>query len=547
MDVRGHELHPESPTIPLAVFAIRVLDGSGEECKMADRDSAPQEYEFHLTVGGGKITVQQLPRTRHTDLPPVDLELKPESDPERQATIEILVNMLRENRLSMEREFEVLGAKLYTVLFANEIGVELHDAIHDPAVKYLRLVLEFEAQDPNSLVSWPWEYLYSPERRGRSGYWLAQVPKLVLTRHIVTDPINPLRVIDRPIKVLFVAASPSGADIDYTVDHAEALGALHRLDSSLGKALNETKVLDLWTLCDVNDNSGRLAATAKYDEFKSLAATLNPHIIHFVGHGKFERGHGLLAFTDDDRGPRWVKDTELAGDLARMNVPDLRVVVLQACEGGRPVFAPPADSLVASSGLATALAKQGVPAVVAMQYQVEQKVADLFVSTFYDALGDFDSVDAAVLKGRIKLWDIEREAKDAGEEGSGRRPAFGLPILYLSQSDLLVHKDEGQKQAGAGAPGAGGGYEEARPARPANCPWCLIELVEGDIKFCRAGHYLRCPNTNNDGTPCQVWIQEDRTACGSCGGVLKRPAAGLRQDDVFSRQSPASTTGIGLG
>ena len=68
----------------------------------------------------------------------------------------------------------------------------------------------------------------------------------------------------------------------------------------------------------------------------------------------------------------------------------LRFVVLNACEGGR------SDDQDPFAGVAQTLAKQGVPAVLAMQFEISDRAAIHFSERLYRAsLVRGDPIDAA--------------------------------------------------------------------------------------------------------------------------------------------------------
>ncbi len=74
------------------------------------------------------------------------------------------------------------------------------------------------------------------------------------------------------------------------------------------------------------------------------------HILHFVGHGGFDRvsDEGILAFEDEDGEPNRLPATQLARLLADHTT--LRLVILNSCEGAQggntDVFSSTASILV---------------------------------------------------------------------------------------------------------------------------------------------------------------------------------------------------------
>ena len=100
---------------------------------------------------------------------------------------------------------------------------------------------------------------------------------------------------------------------------------------------------------------------------KSLRLALrdgNYHVIHYVGHSDFTaEGSGVIYLEDpDDRSSVEVDET-LFANLLRTRT-SLRLVVLNSCEGARTTLTDP------YAGVATTLVQLGVPAVVAMQFEI---------------------------------------------------------------------------------------------------------------------------------------------------------------------------------
>jgi hypothetical protein len=95
-------------------------------------------------------------------------------------------------------------------------------------------------------------------------------------------------------------------------------------------------------------------------------------------------------------------------------------VILQACEGGRLSISQ------ASAGLAPHIVQQGVPIVIAMQYEVEMWVARLFALEFYRRLSQWEPVDKAVQEARR---EIELHMNDQP------RRDFATPVLFSNIDD----------------------------------------------------------------------------------------------------------------
>lgn len=89
-------------------------------------------------------------------------------------------------------------------------------------------------------------------------------------------------------------------------------------------------------------------------------------------------GNGYLVIFDDDMKPMRFPVESL---LVALRGTGVRVVVLGACETGRR------DGESVWTGIAPALAMAEIPAVVSMQYKIQDKNAIHFSRAFYKSLG----------------------------------------------------------------------------------------------------------------------------------------------------------------
>ena len=139
------------------------------------------------------------------------------------------------------------------------------------------------------------------------------------------------------------------------------------------------------------------------------------HVLHYMGHGGFdsERG-GVLLFTD--RAGRAAPVT--GGDLGVMfrDHTSLRLAVLNACEAART---DPADPF---AGVADTLVRRGVPAVIAMQFEVTDEAAIEFAPALYGALAAGRALDTALAEARKAMYTVSPLE-------------WATPVLYLRADD----------------------------------------------------------------------------------------------------------------
>ncbi len=95
----------------------------------------------------------------------------------------------------------------------------------------------------------------------------------------------------------------------------------------------------------------------------------------------------------------------------------LRVAILNACEGARTSRTDP------FAGSAQSLVQQGIPAVIAMQFEIADDVASRFAHEFYGALADGYPIDASLTEARKSIFAARHEVE------------WGTPVLYLRAPD----------------------------------------------------------------------------------------------------------------
>jgi hypothetical protein len=257
-------------------------------------------------------------------------------------------------------------------------------------------------------------------RIGMRGDFLATGRDFTLNRSLDQPGAAPAKF-TYPIRMLIVMFSPGPPEIDAKVEESRAAirEALKGLAfDALGHALANGPV---WVT--FYDPPTR-------DHFQELLRKYGPwHIVHFVGHGAFQpvgedptpRAH-LLFERPTTRESDPVGATELG---VAFNSPSLRLVVLTACSSAAARPREPAEGdPVANSFDVVAhhlLRATDVSAVVAMQFDLEIKAAEVFSREFYRSLlSDGQDIDVAIAQSR-------REMAEASGLNSG---IWITPVLY---------------------------------------------------------------------------------------------------------------------
>ena len=270
-------------------------------------------------------------------------------------------------------------------------------------------VLTIDTVEPR-ILRLPWEIL-----RDEGGYLFSEGVSLRRRLHKVRrQNVQPF---DLPVRILMVTCRPDGAGfIDPRSIAAPLLDALAGLPGQV-----EVEFLRPPTLRALDE---RLR-----DETRPRV-----HIVHFDGHGVYDRevGLGFLLFEDDEHRPDRV-DAERLGTL--LNDCGVPLMVLNACQSAQP------DERNPFASVAARLIEAGVGGVVAMNYSVLVETARRFTRAFYGALARGRSVSAAMDEARRDLLrDTKRltlRRPHAEEPLIVHLQDWFLPALY-QQADELV-------------------------------------------------------------------------------------------------------------
>ncbi len=319
-----------------------------------------------------------------------------------------------ERRKATKDELIELGEKLAALLLPGRVGRLYEDSLKAlPKGQGLRLRLRVE---PLALAALPWEYTFVPRTAGEkvASDFLALRREVSVTRYEALGP-SPEPVRDKQhVRIVVALANPLGTpSLNVEADKRAILAAVNDLrarEPGVAAAVEAVVVEE---------------ATRE----RLLAALPGADIFHFAGHGVFEgtemtadgplrkRGKIILE-TDDNAEDRYASD-QLAVNLANAGV---RLAVLGACSSAAR------DEGGAWTGVAPALVRENLPAVLAMHYPVQDLNAARFMAHLYTRLLGGYTIDEAVFEGRQALFS------QAGLENRD----WGLPVLYLRARDGLL-------------------------------------------------------------------------------------------------------------
>lgn len=274
----------------------------------------------------------------------------------------------RRKALTHEEEtVQRFGRELFDMLFAGEALAHYRRSADHARQARVGLRIRLHLDDP-PLAALPWEFLYDV---AHADYLCLSTQTPVLRYLDVGQPVAPL-VVSAPLRVLGVVAAPVDLEpLDVTLER-------QRVETALAGLVKQGLVELVWL---------------EGQTWRDLQRALRRepwHVVHFIGHGGFDahRDEGVLWLADDAGRARALHASELARLLA--DHADLRLVLLNACESARP------GALDIFSSTATALVRRGLPAVIAMQYEITDRAAIEFARSLYEALADGLPIDAAV-------------------------------------------------------------------------------------------------------------------------------------------------------
>jgi tetratricopeptide (TPR) repeat protein len=294
------------------------------------------------------------------------------------------------------------GKELFRALFRGEVANLFHASLGSLGSRRqgLRINLSIDPRRPELalLQQLPWELLCRPETED----FLCLSRRTPIVRSLEAHrERRPAIARPRRLRILAVAASPT----DYP---------------SLAVARERANLEEAW---QGQEKSVEIVFLQRggVEEMRQALLEKPFHILHFMGHGKFDAGssEGALCFERCD-GTSQVLDGRRLAQLLH-DFESLRLVVLNACHTAVAVGTRGPNPF---AGVASSLVMGGVPAVVAMSGPVSDRAAVSFSRALYRRLAAGDAIEEAVTEGRLAIQ--RAEAKDG---------AWATPALFLRGAD----------------------------------------------------------------------------------------------------------------
>ncbi|GAA5032597.1 hypothetical protein GCM10023258_31710 [Terrabacter aeriphilus] len=333
------------------------------------------------------------------------------------------------------------GRRLGEALLSGDVGRAFRDSLAAASGSDHDLRLRLRLDLVPDLDAVPWEYLYDTGL-GRFITLSQETPVVRLLDALERPPVV---AVDAPLRVLVMISSPSDMPA-LAVDREEQL-----LRATTGDLVQSGQV-ELTVLEDAT--LGGLQR-ALLDDF---------HVFHFIGHGGFDAQaqEGVLVLERADGTAHRVSGARLGTLLHDARL--LQLAVLNACEGART------SGSDAFSGVAQALVRQGLPAVVAMQTEISDRAALVFSHEFYYFLTRGLGIDAAMCEVR-KAMAVSDEASEWGTAvllRSGTEQPFSFTGAPVATGDPREGADSRVESL----------YAAARVALEANATETALPLLE---------------------------------------------------------------------
>jgi CHAT domain len=322
------------------------------------------------------------------------------------------------NRSATQDELKQLGKQLADLMLPGMVRTIFDESLYalEKKGKGLRVRLSIE---PLKLSALPWEYALVPRTPGEmvANDFLAWRRNVSLTRYEnLGSALGPLTG-KAKLRIVAALASPlpdpgnpnKFPELNLAADEQAINAAIDYLKSRTQAV--ESKVLRHTT---------REAL---------LEAIKDADIFHFAGHGLFDgaeltpagefrkRGEIVLETEANDADP--YPSDQLASALGDAGV---RLAVLGACNSASR------DEGGAWTGVAPALVREKLPAVVAMQYRLADATAAAFMPFLYTFALKGYTIDESVFEGRRAIFGTVANWAEGGRD-------WGVPVLYLLAKD----------------------------------------------------------------------------------------------------------------
>jgi hypothetical protein len=294
------------------------------------------------------------------------------------------------------------GARLFSAVFAGPVRELFDQTVGELAGKPgrgLRIRVRLDPREVRirRLYDLPWELLFCSS----TGVFLSLDRCTPVVRSLDTlKPGRPLPLAT-PLRVAIAMANPAGTEpLDLAEERRRIEGVFR----------------------DHGGIAVRFLESANRKSLRRLLREESFHVVHFMGHGRFDEvpGSGALLLEAPGGGADPLAGDTFASFFLGREHPLL--VILNACRTAQSSSRPDANPF---AGVASALVLGGMPAVLAMRSSIADSAAVEVADELYRWLALGDPVEAAVSEVRLAL----------SAAGSGARD-WANPALFLGQEAI---------------------------------------------------------------------------------------------------------------
>lgn len=340
---------------------------------------AGQGYPVHLTVEDG--TADWWKRPKHQCHLPENLTLaaplKDRNDKDIDAAL-FKVEAIRSFLLketTAEEHFAVIGSYLFQLLHDCKVMQKWQEEKKETNGAGLRTILDIRAPELRQL---PWELLY----------WKPTRPFTDARHPIVRGQLKFDGKLPEPEEgwlraLIVVGSNPNDPDVDA---EEEVLGIRSVLNEHRGTILEQVSERPTWV------------------ELQKLYGDFQPHILHFIGHGRSPNNDGNDGYLEINANVPWRWTVEGIGLLLQDWAPHLAIV--NACRS---------SDLNVQKGVWTVTnafdANEQVRAVIGMQADVRGAAAARLSGPLYRALAEGRALDVGLAEARRAMLVVPEELK----------------------------------------------------------------------------------------------------------------------------------------
>ncbi|MCP4346831.1 MAG: CHAT domain-containing protein [Desulfobacterales bacterium] len=259
-----------------------------------------------------------------------------------------------------------------------------------------KLHIRFESD--REFLRVPLEFLYSDEEYFVLKYPIARSISSISIKKKAISPtfFNELYLDQKELRILFIASNtnPSIPGVDQEIDS---------LNTSVKTLFEDTGILIRLKMIPTQE--------ATYEAVRKELKNCNYHIIHYAGHGRYDRN------SPEKSSIFFWKETNLQGGVKPMPISELKMLLqnsnvhfayLSCCLGastGESAKLLDDDFL----GIAEGLVQAGIPSVLGFRWPVSDSGAISIALEFYSSLAKQGKIDVALLNARREVAAKDRD------------------------------------------------------------------------------------------------------------------------------------------